>query len=118
MTVVDLCRLTVRAHRLGLTAAADVALPSRLELGEMLPDIVLLVGQQPATAGRDCAGRWRLSRLDGSSLDESMTLHEDGIHDCDVLPPTTETPVPERSFSDVSGYVVDASATADRGSGW
>ncbi|MFY9917698.1 MAG: type VII secretion integral membrane protein EccD [Mycobacterium sp.] len=118
MTVVDLCRLTVRTHRLGLTAAVDVALPARLELGEMLPDIVVLVGAQPESAGKDRAERWRLSRLDGSSLDESMTLHENSIRDGDVLLLTTEAPVPERSFNDVSGYVVDASAAADRDSGW
>ena len=113
MTVVDLCRLTVRAHRLGLTAAVDVALPARLELGEMLPAVVDLVGERPEVTRRDPAERWRLSRLDGSVLDESMSLREHRIRDGDVLLLTTEAPVPERSFDDLSDYVVDASASVD-----
>jgi type VII secretion integral membrane protein EccD len=118
MTVVDLCRLTVQAHRLGRTAAVDVALPARLEIGEMLPAVVDLVGERPEVTGRDLAESWTLSRLDGSALDESMTLHENGIRDGDVLLLSTEAPVPVRSFNDLSHYVVDASASVDRDRGW
>lgn len=117
MTVVDLCRLTVRAHRLGLTAAVDVALPARLEIGEMLPAVVDLVGEPKEATGWDVAEPWRLSRLDGSALDESMTLHENGIRDGDVLLLSTEALIPQRSFNDLSHYVVDASASVDRDRG-
>ena len=42
------------------------------------------VGER-AVADDDFTERLRLSRLDGSVLDESLTLHENGVRDGDVL---------------------------------
>ena len=65
MTVVDLLRITVRAHRLGSSAAVDLALPAEMELGEVMPCIVDLVGRQLGEGSLGCTERWTLSRLDG-----------------------------------------------------
>lgn len=113
MTVVDLCRVTVRTLRPETVVAVDLTLPTRLELGQLLPDIVDLV-VNPPHAGE----RWSLSRIDGTLLDESMTLQESGVDDGDVLLLSAETSVLAARYSDMSHYVVDASASADRDTGW
>ena len=118
MTAVDLCRVSVQAFHLGSSAAVDLSLPTRLELGEILPCIVDLVGGPPVAAGNDFTKRWMLSRLDGSTLDESMTLHENGVHDGDVLLLTAGTPIPEPNINDLCQYVVQASLPAGRESDW
>ncbi len=59
----------------------DVALPSGTPLAALLPDIVELAGQTSDEWPRG----WRLDRMCGSSLDESITLAENGVHDGDVL---------------------------------
>lgn len=118
VTVVDLCRVTVRTHLLDTSAAVDLALPARMELGEMMPSVVDLVGGQPNAGPTGFAACWTLSRLGGSVLDESMTLDESGVRDGDHLLLSTEVPAPAPDFNDLSGYVVDASASADRYAGW
>ena len=118
MTVVDLLRITVRAHRLGSSAAVDLALPAEMELGEVMPCIVDLVGRQLGEGSLGCTERWTLSRLDGSALDESMTLDENGVRDGDLLLLTTEALTYARDFTDMSHYVVDASGSPDHDDGW
>ena len=118
MAVVDLLRITVRAHRLGSSAAVDLALPAEMELGEVMPSIVDLVGRQVGEGSPGCTERWTLSRLDGSALDESMTLDENGVRDGDLLLLTTEVPTYARDFTDMSSYVVDASGSTDHDDGW
>ena len=118
MTVVDLLRITVRAHRLGSSAAVDLALPAEMELGEVMPCIVDLVGRQLGEGSLGCTERWTLSRLDGSALDESMTLDENGVRDGDLLLLTAEALTYERDFTDMSHYVVDASGSPDHDDGW
>ncbi len=119
MTVVDICRVTVRAGRLGSSAAVDLTLPTRLDLGEIIPDVVDLVGVGHEVAKDGCTERLRLSRLDGSTLDESVTLHENGVRDGDVLLLTAE-PVPksEPYSDDLSQRVLDVAASNDRDIGW
>jgi type VII secretion integral membrane protein EccD len=109
MAGVDLCRVTVRTLRPQSEAAVDLALPSRLEVGELLPGIVDLVGE-PAREGE----RWTLSRLDGSVLDESATLKDNGVEDGDELLLSDEKSLPIPRYGDMSHYVLDASASADR----
>ncbi len=59
----------------------DVALPSGTPLTALLPDIVELA--EPASD--EWPRGWRLDRRSGVSLDESITLAENGVHDGDVL---------------------------------
>jgi type VII secretion integral membrane protein EccD len=74
-----LCRISI--HNAVRPEVVDVALPRHAEVGLLLPDIVdLVIGNgAPAPAG------WRLDRLLGGPCDESMTLHESGISDGDVM---------------------------------
>lgn len=108
MTVADLCRVTVQT--LSPSVTVDLVLPSRRELGELIPRVVDLAGERPETVQR-----WTLSRLDGSTLDESMTLHENGVRDGDVLWLGAGTRLPEPYFSDPSHFVAQA---CDRDCGW
>jgi type VII secretion integral membrane protein EccD len=116
MTVVDSYRVTVRAHRSGASAAVDLALPGEMGLGELMPCIVDLVSEQLGESGA-CTERWMLSRLDGSVLDESMTLTENGVHDGDLLLLTTEAVTYERNGTDVIHHVVNTSSPPDRDAG-
>ena len=117
MSVLDMCRVTVRTGRRGTSVAVDLALPNWLELGEILPDIVDLVGDEVANDG--LTARPTLWRLDGSTLDESVTLHENGVQNGDVLVLTTD-PIPRSEWhsDDLGQHAVDLSASADRGIGW
>ncbi|KUI16824.1 hypothetical protein AU193_21755 [Mycobacterium sp. GA-1285] len=63
----------------------------------MLPSIVELV--HPDHRGRDAGARWRLHRIDGSSLDESLTLPDNQVRDGDVLWLSADD-VPEPVFTD------------------
>ena len=56
MAVVDLCRITVRTHCPSATGAVDLTLPTRRELGEILPDIVELAGEKSEASGERCRG--------------------------------------------------------------
>ncbi|RDH76019.1 type VII secretion integral membrane protein EccD [Mycolicibacterium moriokaense] len=114
MTVDELRRVTVRMHRSGGSSATDLALPTYLELDEMLPDIVDLVDERPDRPHDDVLGRWRLARLDGSPLDESMTLLENDVQDGDVLLLTTMSHIPEPCWTDPSRRVADVLGPADR----
>lgn len=117
MTAADIYRVTVRTGRPG--TSVDLTLPARVELGEIIPDVVDLVGVEFEAANGDLADRVRLSRLDGSALDESATLQENGVRDGDVLLLTAEAiPRIERYSDDLSRQVVDVSAVSDRDSGW
>ena len=79
----SLCRLTVAACSDDAHCAVDLALPTDMDIGQLMPQIVDIVHRDkvlPVT-GR----RWRLSRLGDSPLDESMTLNDSSIHDGEVL---------------------------------
>lgn len=66
----------------------DLALPSGAVLGDMLPSIVELVhpDHQRAWTGR----RWRLRRIGGPPLDESLTLQDNQVRDGELLWLTTD----------------------------
>ena len=82
-----------------------MALPRHAEVGLLLPDIVGVVVTDEAS---DTAVRgWRLDRLRGGRCDESMTLHESGVSDGEVMVLSpVDAPVPgplrEDSFRTVS----------------
>jgi type VII secretion integral membrane protein EccD len=77
----SVCRLSIQVERGDQHVVVDVALPSGAPLGTLLPDIVELAGQTSDEWPRG----WRLDRTSGASLDESITLAENGVHDGEVL---------------------------------
>ncbi|MCV7281979.1 type VII secretion integral membrane protein EccD [Mycolicibacterium flavescens] len=85
----SLCRVSVHVDRADTAQTVDLALPSEARLGDMLPAIVDLAETGPARSGR-----WRLHRIDGSPLDESLTLRDNMVDDGELLWLTTEH-VPE-----------------------
>lgn len=96
-----LCRVTVRVDDARATTV-DLALPHRASVGEVLPSIVDLTRADR----RDPAVRWRLHRVGGSSLDESLTLLDNDIRDGELLWLSADD-VPEPVFvdRDASGVV-------------
>ena len=119
METADLCRVTVRTHNTGDSTVADLVLPAELEIGEMLPSVVDLVGAQLVGASSGFAGQWLMLRVDGSPLDDSTSLHDNGVSDGDVLLLTAEDSTCEPVDSPTRPhYVVDAFGSAGSDSGW
>jgi len=77
----SVCRLSIQSDRDGQPVTVDVALPVGTPVGALLPTIVALAGQ-PSRESPQC---WRLDRVSGSPLDESITLAENGVHDGELL---------------------------------
>lgn len=73
-----LCRVTIQCA--DTPRAVDLALPRYARLGVLFPDIVEL-----AAGGGSSAAGWRLDRLAGGRWDESLSLHDSGIRDGDVI---------------------------------
>lgn len=78
---ISLCRVSIHTEGPDGPTATDFALPAALPLAMLLPPIVDLLdaGSTPRPV------RWRLSRIEGTTLDESMTLAENDVHDGDRL---------------------------------
>lgn len=105
----SLCRLTVQ---LGGDDALDLALPSEMSVGQIMPSIVDLVAERSAAPVTGI--RWRLARVGGPALDESMTLDENGIRGGEVLVLTTTEPQPpEWVVYDPSHTVAQVENTSD-----
>ena len=105
----SLCRLTVQGGGDDGPPAVDLALPRNADVGLLVPSIVDLVHRDAAPAA---ARRWRLSRIGGSPLDESMTLNENDISDGDLLLLTAvEAPAPQWVTHDPCQSVAHASTT-------
>jgi len=77
----SVCRLSVHADQNGRPVTVDMALPSGTPVGALLPTIVALAEQNLDESPQ----RWRLDRLSGVSLDESITLADNGVHDGELL---------------------------------
>jgi type VII secretion integral membrane protein EccD len=77
----SVCRLSIQSDWDGQPATVDVALPVGTPVGLLLPTIVALAGQ-PSHESPQC---WRLARMSGPALDESITLAENGVHDGELL---------------------------------
>ncbi|MHC9291761.1 type VII secretion integral membrane protein EccD [Mycobacterium sp. LTG2003] len=58
----------------------DLVLPASLTVDELMPTIVEAVG-----AGGDGPRNWQLSLIAGPTLDDSMTLVQNGVHHGDLL---------------------------------
>jgi type VII secretion integral membrane protein EccD len=103
----SLCRLTVQGGEDHGSPAVDLALPRNADVGLLLPSIVDLV-HPDSTA--EAARRWRLSRIGGGpSLDESMTLSGNDVHDGELLLLTAvEPPAPRWAVHDPCHTVAHA----------
>lgn len=77
------CRVSIHVDGADSAQTVDLALPRRAYLGDMLPSIVELVQPDHREAGAQ--RRWRLHRIDGSALDESLTLPDNQVRDGEVL---------------------------------
>ena len=100
-----ICRLTVAACTEDAHSAVDLTLPAGMTIGELLPQIVDIVHGEAAQWIR--TRDWRLSRLGEHPMDESMTLHDNGVRDGEVLVLTTIEPPPaERIECDPSHLMV------------
>jgi type VII secretion integral membrane protein EccD len=80
---VSVSRVCIHADRDGDPLAVDVALPSGAPVAELLPAIVELVDDR--MTGGDAARRWRLERPSGGSLEESLSLDDNGVRDGELL---------------------------------
>src|SRR5215218_1604291 len=90
MTVAEVCRIAVFSHGEGYSSTVDLALPARMDLGELMPCVVALVGGQlDARGAASSRQEWGLGRLDVSTFDESKTLQENYVDDMDLLVLTT-----------------------------
>jgi type VII secretion integral membrane protein EccD len=77
----SLCRITVAACVEDAHRAVDLAVPTDMDIGHLLPQIVDIL--QPA--GHESGNDWRLSRLGDSPIDESMTLNDIAVGDGELL---------------------------------
>ena len=92
-------------------------LPAGCPLGSMLPEIVdAVVGPVEPSSASPPLG-WHASRVAGQRLDPSLTLHESGVADGELIVlSTTEPPTPQRVHGDGCAAVL---AAADRSTtGW
>lgn len=95
---------TVNGRQSGTT---DLALPSAVTIAELLPSIIETVG----ASGPDAPIRWRLSRVAGAVLDQSMSLSDVGVRDGEVLLLSRhEPPPPAFRSQDLPTVVADAAA--------
>ncbi|MCV7236810.1 type VII secretion integral membrane protein EccD [Mycolicibacterium celeriflavum] len=84
----SLCRVAVHVGTGNDTQTIDLALPDSAVLGDMLPSIVELV--HPDHRGARTGRRWRLRRIDGRPLDESLTMRDNQVRDGELLWLTTD----------------------------
>lgn len=92
-------------------------LPAGCPLGSMLPEIVdAVIGPVGPSSASPPLG-WHASRVAGQRLDPSLTLHESGVADGELIVlSTTEPPTPQRVHGDGCAAVL---AVADRSTtGW
>jgi type VII secretion integral membrane protein EccD len=111
----SLCRVTIHGDGRNVSTAVDLALPSRIHLGQLLPSIVDLVHADVDVATAD--GRWQLRRPGAQPLDESLTLQENRVHDGDLLWLTTSDPPPYR-WAERDASLVVAKAVPAGGPAW
>ncbi|MGH3677758.1 MAG: type VII secretion integral membrane protein EccD [Mycobacterium sp.] len=117
MMGIGLCRVSVQTDHDDPPVVVDLALPTGTELSALLPSIVDIVcGRGQTTDLADStAQRWQMSRLGGSPLDDSMTLHECGVRDGELLILTPDdTPVQVPMFDHLSHAVATVSESANR----
>lgn len=102
-----LCRLAVHSTGPGQPATAELVLPATRPLGELLPSIV------DAVVGSSAPPRhWYLSRIAGATLDTSLSLRDNAVHDGDMLMlATAQIACPRRLPTEPSGVVAATTGT-------
>ena len=85
----SLCPLIVAVCTDDTHCAIDLTLPADMHISQLLPQIVDIVHRD---AEPDYARDWRLSKLGGLPIDESMTLNDNDVRAGDVLMLTTVDP--------------------------
>lgn len=96
----NVCHVSVQAD--DDVGVVDLALPARLPVASLLPEIVRLAG-----ADVDAPGRWRLATMCGTVLDESIALHDQDVRDGDLLLLSAEPPrVPRFERTDPTTVVL------------
>ncbi|MGV0851728.1 type VII secretion integral membrane protein EccD [Mycolicibacterium phlei] len=96
-----LCRVTVHARNETTDRTVDLALPNGLPLAELMRSVVELLH-----GGTVTAARWRLRRICGEPLDESLTLAQNQVHDGDVLWLTVDEVPPPVWFDLDAGHTI------------
>jgi type VII secretion integral membrane protein EccD len=87
----SLCRLTVQC---GDDREVDLALPDDVSIGRLMPSLIDIVLQDSAFPVTTC--RWRLSWIGGPTLDDSLSLKGNEVHDGELLLLTAEySPAPQ-----------------------
>ncbi|GAA0367020.1 type VII secretion integral membrane protein EccD [Actinoallomurus spadix] len=111
-TGTDLCRVTVVAPRRRI----DLSLPAEVPLGQLLPTLLRVSGDDLANQGLAHSG-WVLQRIDGPPLDIGRTLTQLGVRDGEVLHfrPRLSL-IPEMAFDDVADVV--ATGKKERSDRW
>ncbi len=104
-----LCRLVVEVTGADQSGSVDLVLPSQCPLGELIPAIVCAIFGDTA----DTPQRWYLTGAAGPSLDTSVSLRDNGIHDGDiVILSTAPLPRPRLTPTEPCGVVARTAATA------
>lgn len=76
-------RLTFQVERGSDSDSFDIAVPAGTPVCALLPAIISIV--EPSIGPENAVDDWRLDRLSGAPIDESMTLAENGVHDGEML---------------------------------
>jgi type VII secretion integral membrane protein EccD len=104
--------LTVRYGDADGPVAVDLALPSAMDVGQLLPTIVDFLDRESGTVLTGCG--WQLARLGGYLLDESKSLAEQNIHDGEVLLLTgVQPPAPLWAPADACHTVAQLAGNGD-----
>lgn len=106
----DLRRVSVQATQGDRDVAVDLALPTRTPVALLLPSIMDIVHREGLWPTDAPARSWRLSRVGGPSLDDSMTLRECDVRDGELLLlSATAIPAAEPVLSDPAEAVANTS---------
>jgi ESX secretion system protein EccD len=110
MTASNVCRVVVQTQDNDDSGSIDLALPNGIALGEILPSVVDIVVVGAWATADGAARQWMMSRLDGTPLNTSMTLHENGVRDGELLLLTTaaDDRLDAEAARDLCHAVIDA----------
>ena len=96
--------------------AIDLTLPTRTQVGVLIPSIVDIAYRDSLWPADAAARGWCLSHVGGPSLDESMTLSESDVRDGALLVLTTaDIPAPEPLVNELCDTVAAVSGRTGDG---
>ena len=100
----SMCRLAVQHG----PHTVELALPKHAPVGLLLPSVIDLV--EPDPVGADEGMQWHLSRIGHGRLDDTISLHDNAVHDGDLLLlATTAAPAPVRVPDDPWQALIETS---------